>query len=356
MQLMPCKLNVHLLIALFILLSGNIANIESLNTLCNVITDGHNYPIQGAVFFPHDSSGLLFVRERVFTFKPLSDFNQETHTLTISTQGIPIEKYFQNIFLKDDSKIFNVYGTFTNYSGSLFFVLSNEKANDPTFKGSGFMYDLEKRRSIETDGSMVTPHFPWIYFSDNKQMVYLYQLPTYTFYAQNNFSGLDSTSYFTFNSFDREMNFVEVTGLRGLDQEKQMMKILHDKMILRSGFTYGKFIYLITSQNVYIVSIKEMQTNPWPKFKKLSLSNFIKCTSTAEFTPTDWNKVITNILIVTLFIIIATLLWSIIFPSRSVIKSSRKSSSKTSIQNRKKSSLNSVNSPGSSTSKTTTTN
>ena len=96
-------------------------------TVCELIIQKKN-TIQGVVIFPDNQRGLLFAAERVFEFDPLNDFNiqGEHHSLFLRNASIAVDKYFPGVFIKGNNKIRNVYGTFTNISRNLFFVMTND--------------------------------------------------------------------------------------------------------------------------------------------------------------------------------------------------------------------------------------
>lgn len=147
----------------------------------------------------------------------------------------------------------------------------------------GFYYDLIERRAIELDQAVVSSPFPFVYFSDNENSVFLYQIPMYTFQARflNELSSVQKTGYFAFNSFDRQMQFHQV-HLKGItDPAEKLFKTMSAKMLLRSGFIFAGQVYQITEESVYVLSLEDMQTNPMPVPIKIPLSQFLVCSKDA---------------------------------------------------------------------------
>ena len=107
-------------------------------TLCESVIHGETV-IQGVVFYPGNSKGLLFSADRVFEFNPNTDVVRgvDAHGLHIRSEGVHVEKYFPGLYLKDGNSIFNVYGLFTNSSRNIFFILKNDavkvSANDDIY-------------------------------------------------------------------------------------------------------------------------------------------------------------------------------------------------------------------------------
>lgn len=132
------------------------------------------------------------------------------------------------------------------------------------------------------DQATVPERFPFVYFSDNAERVYLYQIPVYTFQARYSIEDRDTSSYFVFNAMDRKMEFKKVGGLSAAKSEvDKLFTSMEGKFLLRSGFVFQDTIYLITAQDVYIVSEKEMRTNAMPKNHRIPLSQFLTCEEAA---------------------------------------------------------------------------
>lgn len=131
--------------------------------------------------------------------------------------------------------------------------------------------------------AVVSSPFPFVYFSDNENSVFLYQIPMYTFQARrlNELSTVQKTGYFAFNSFDRQMEFHKV-DLNGItDPEEKLFKTMSAKMLLRSGFIFAGQVYQITEGSVYVLSLEDMQKNPMPVPVKVPLNEFLQCGSEA---------------------------------------------------------------------------
>lgn len=146
------------------------------------------------------------------------------------------------------------------------------------------MYDLDKRVSFEMDASIVPSQFPFVYFSDNAESVYMYQIPVYTFQARQltSLDGVDATSYFAFNAMDRKMEFHKVTSLNQATSElDKLFTAMSGKMLLRAGFVYKDFVYLLTADSIYVVNRQQMQKNPIPDHTKVSLREFLQCEASA---------------------------------------------------------------------------
>lgn len=128
----------------------------------------------------------------------------------------------------------------------------------------------------------VPKHFPFVYFSDNVDRVYLYQIPVYTFQARYSIDDRDTSSYFVFNAMDRKMEFKKVDGLSTAKSEiDKLFTSMVGKFLLHSGFVFQDTIYLITAQDVYMVSEKELRTNAMPKNTRIPLSQFLTCEEAA---------------------------------------------------------------------------
>ena len=268
--------------------------------MCEAVISGA-HPIQGIVIYPN-SAGQLFVNDLVFDFTANLDIRQQdqSHSLQIAKEGIPLENRFPGLYLKNGNHIYNVYGLFNNYTRSLFFVVLSDlpNINENTTPDevrvprhgvpgltlfplqqmpTGFYYGLDEEMSYEMEGATVSSDFPFVYFSNNVDQVYLYQIPVITFLAPMS-QGRDSAGYFAFNSFDRQMEYHQVGGLNKAknDIERYFM-VMRGKMLLRTGFVYNGHIYLITKEAVYVVTQEEMQRNPMPVPVKVPLAQFLVC-------------------------------------------------------------------------------
>mgnify|MGYP005804529767 CR=1 FL=1 len=130
------------------------------------------------------------------------------------------------------------------------------------------------------EDSLVPSKFPFVYFSDNAAMVYLYQIPVFTFQARSHDSldGIDSSGYFAFNAMDRRMEFHKVNNLnKAANEMEKLIAVMDGKMILRAGFVYQGQVYLVTKDAVYVVDQQAMQKDPMPNHTRVALRDFLRC-------------------------------------------------------------------------------
>lgn len=272
-------------------------------TVCDVVVSGRQ-SIQGVVIYPN-GMGDLFVGNEAFSFQVGTDLAQDGRSLHLKKPGVHVEKHFPGVYLNGGSQIYNVYGLFTNSSSNIFFIMINDQENS----FPGFYYDLVERRAIELDQAVVSSPFPFVYFSDNENSVFLYQIPMYTFQARflTELNSVQKTGYFAFNSFDKQMEFrqVDLTGIT--DPAEKLFKTMSAKMLLRSGFIFGGQVFQITEENVYVLSLEEMQTNPMPVPVKMALNEFLLCSEEAIANPTDWQQMmvygVAAFLVVVIFVL-----------------------------------------------------
>ena len=147
---------------------------------------------------------------------------------------------------------------------------------------TGFYYNLDEQTSYEMEGATVPDDFPFVYFSDNVERVYLFQIPVYTFQARGELEGRDTTAYFAFNSFDRQMNFDKVSGLKkAKDAGDRFSLVMKGKKLLRAGFVYNGHMFFATKDAVYIIKQAEMEKNAMPLPVKVPLGHFLTCEPSA---------------------------------------------------------------------------
>lgn len=180
----------------------------------------------------------------------------------------------------------------------------------------GFSYEVNTHKSYRVKNAAVAKDFPFVYFGNNYNLVYLYQIPVYTF-GMNPVEELKKRKfgYFSFNLLDQRMEYKVAENDDGPELERTL-KLLKHKLPLRSAFTYKNHVYLITSEHVYVLEENEMKTNALPKFHKKSLNDFLKCDSSASVESINWNRVITIILSIILMIIIIVLIFAITSPKQ----------------------------------------
>ena len=147
----------------------------------------------------------------------------------------------------------------------------------------------------------------------------------YTFQARflTELNSVQKTGYFAFNSFDKQMEFrqVDLSGIT--DPAEKLFKTMSAKMLLRSGFIFGGQVFQITEENVYVLSLEEMQTNPMPVPVKMALNEFLLCSKEAigknvasvgsvlisfiSANPTDWQQMmvygVAAFLVVVIFVL-----------------------------------------------------